>query len=398
MLIVDAHEDLAWNMLTFGRDYTRPAAETRRREQGTQVPFYNGDTLLGWPDYQRGQVAVVFSTLFVAPVSAREGIWDTQVYASADEAYRLYRAQLEAYRRLVDDAPDKFRLILSRPDLEAVLPLWEANPEPFAISEEQAAEQQETLLSRNGRSPAPESEDPDQAPKGNPVGLVMLMEGAEGVREPAELEEWWQWGVRIIGPAWRGNRYTGGTHQPGPLTSQGFALLEAMGNLGFNLDLSHMDEKAALQALDAYAGRVMASHANCAALLKGAETNRHFTDRVIAGLLERDGVIGVVPYNVFLKAGWKKGDPRGAVSLQDLVAHIDYICQMAGDARHAAIGSDFDGGFGLQATPPELDTIADLHKLAPLLHEKGYSEEDVAAILGGNWLDLLKESLPDAGR
>jgi len=59
MLIVDAHEDLAWNMLTFGRDYTLPVAKTRQCEQGSETPKRNGDTLLGWPEYQRGQVGII---------------------------------------------------------------------------------------------------------------------------------------------------------------------------------------------------------------------------------------------------------------------------------------------------------------------------------------------------
>ena len=54
MLIVDAHQDLAWNMLSFGRDYTRPVAETRRIEAGGLAPQVNGDALLGWPEYQKG--------------------------------------------------------------------------------------------------------------------------------------------------------------------------------------------------------------------------------------------------------------------------------------------------------------------------------------------------------
>ena len=70
-ILIDSHEDLAYNMLTFGRDYRRAAAETRQREAGTQAPLHNGDTLLGWPDYQRGRVAVIFATLFAAPPAAR---------------------------------------------------------------------------------------------------------------------------------------------------------------------------------------------------------------------------------------------------------------------------------------------------------------------------------------
>jgi membrane dipeptidase len=169
-----------------------------------------------------------------------------------------------------------------------------------------------------------------------------------------------------------------------------------MAAFGFTLDISHMDEKAALQALDAYPGEVIASHANALALLKGADTNRHLSERVVRSLIERGGIIGVVPYNSFLATGWRQGDRREAVPLDRVVAQIDYICQIAGDARHAGIGSDFDGGFGLQSAPDGIDTIADLQKLVPLLSRRGYSESDVAAILGENWLALLRRALPES--
>ena len=124
MLIVDAHEDLAYNILSFGRDYTQSAADTRAREAGTDVPMHNGDTLLGWPDFQRGQVAVVFSTLFVTPARGKLGAWETQSYEDANQAHSLYNAQLDVYHRLTDEHPDKFRLIHTRRDLEAVLRSW----------------------------------------------------------------------------------------------------------------------------------------------------------------------------------------------------------------------------------------------------------------------------------
>jgi membrane dipeptidase len=62
---------------------------------------------------------------------------------------------------------------------------------------------------------------------------------------------------------------------------------------------------------------------------------------------------------------------------------------------HVGIGSDFDGGFGLQSVPAEIDSIADLRKLIPLLSQKGYTEADISAILGGNWLVYLQNTLPE---
>jgi len=360
-LLVDAHCDLAWNMLCFGRDYTLSATETRAREKGSRAVEVNEDTLIGWPDYQRGQTAIIFSTLFAAPIRNKERNWDKIYYASADEAHELYSQQLHVYHDLTDSKPDYFRLIQDRKGLEEHLEAW-ADP---------------------GR-------------ESRPVGLVVLMEGADGIRQIDELAEWHDLGLRLIGLSWAGTRYAGGTKDPGPLTEDGQRLLKAMADFGFVLDLSHMDERAALEALDLYDGPIAASHVNCLALLPGFPTNRHFSDAVLRKVIERGGVIGNVPVNSFLKSGWarKKGSQRDEVPLDAFVAHLDHVCQLAGDSLHSGIGSDFDGGFGLQSVPAEIDTVADLQKVVPLLQKRGYSAADAENILGLNWLRLLRSSLP----
>lgn len=361
-IIVDAHQDLAWNTQTFGRNYTRAASETRAIEANSPTIQHNGETLLGWPEYQRGRVAVIFSTLFASPARRRMGDWERVFYPDTDfsAARKLYWTQLETYHRLADDHPDKFTLLASRADLERTLDHWRSQPD------------------------------------NHPVGLLPLMEGADAIRHPSELAAWWDFGLRVIGLAWTGTRYCGGTREPGPLTDEGRALLKAMADFPFLLDLSHMDEPAALESLDYYAGPVIATHGNCLALLPGVDTNRQFSDRVIRGVIQRGGVVGVVPFNVFLKVGWSltHNSRREEISLSVLADHIDHICQLAGNVNHAGIGSDFDGGFGLQSVPHEIDTIADLHKLSDFLMPRGYSDADMEAILGGNWIRCLRESLP----
>ena len=359
-LIIDAHQDLAWNMLTFGRDYRRTVNETRELEKDSIAVKKVSQNLLGWDAYQSGKVALICATLFACPIRWKEGDWDVMSYTNTDEARRLYMQQLEAYRGLWEAAPDQFSPVTTKSEMHGVLAPWQ--------------------------------EAPDEE---HPVGMVLLMEGAECLRQMDELQEWWQAGVRLIGPAWGGTRFCGGTKEPGPLTKEGYALLDGMAELGFILDLSHMDHQAAHQALDHYDGPLLATHANANALLKGADTNRHLPDSVIEGILERQGMIGVVFYNVFLQAGWKRGDPRELVPLSKVVEQIDYICQMAGDARHVGIGSDLDGGFGLDTVPDGFNNLADLHDLAPMLKEKGYTDEDITAIFGANWLRMLESSLPD---
>jgi membrane dipeptidase len=362
-LLVDAHQDLAWNMLTFGRDYTHPVEETRRLEKGKAVVEYNGDTLLSWHEYQRGRVALIFATLFAAPLRARTDEWDTQFYADADQAHRIYSGHLDVYARMFDQHSDKFRPVRTTRELGAIIDAWD--------------------------HPAAEGQ-------GYPVGIVHLMEGADGIRHIEDLEEWWDRGVRIIGPAWMATRYCGGTREPGPLTDEGHALLEAMSDFGFTLDLSHMAWESARQALDLYEGPIIASHSNALRLVKGSESNRHLTDDIIERIIEREGVIGIVPFNRFLVHGWKNSDPRSAVPLELVAAQIDYVCQMAGNARHVGFGTDFDGGFGLQHVPPEIDTIVDLHKLVPLLEARGYTDDNIAAIFGGNWINHLRKNLPNS--
>jgi membrane dipeptidase len=360
-LIVDSHCDLAWNILNYGRDYTRAAADTRALEAGSPARQHNGDTLLGWPDYQRGHVAIVFSTLFAAPVRSKEGEWDKLSYATPKQAHKLYMDQMHAYMELADAKPNYFRRITDRGDLRSHLAEWR---------------------------------DPER--KQRPVGLVTLMEGADAIGSSDELDEWYDLGLRMIGLAWTGTRYAGGTRAPGPLTEDGRRLLRAMQDFNFTLDLSHMDEQAALEALDLYEGPIMASHVNCLALLPNFPTNRHFSDRALRGIIQRGGVIGNVPLNSFLKSGWsaKQGSRREEVLLDALAAHIDHVCQLAGDSLHAGIGSDFDGGFGVQSVPPEIDTVADLQKLAPLLRSRGYTESDAENVLGLNWIRFLEKNLP----
>jgi membrane dipeptidase len=360
--MIDAHEDLAWNMASFGRDYTRTVAEARVAERGTLAQQFNGDTLLGWDAYQQGRVGLVFATLFAAPMRRSEGDWDTQCYQDDAQAEELYRHQLGLYHQLVEAHPDKFRLVLNRADLEETLAAWNDAGE-------------------DGKTQPP-------------VGLVILMENAEGVRSAAQLPEWVEGGVRLIGPAWAGTRYCGGTREPGPLTPAGYELLDGMADLGLILDLSHMDEQAALQSLDYFPRKIVATHANAKALLPELESNRFLSDEVIEGLVERDGVIGVVPFNLFLDQHWAKGMRKELVSIQAVVEQIDYICQLAGDARHVGFGTDFDGGFGVQSVPEEIETIADLHKLGPLLAEKGYGQDDIIAIFGENWQRVLQSALP----
>jgi membrane dipeptidase len=165
-----------------------------------------------------------------------------------------------------------------------------------------------------------------------------------------------------------------------------------MERTGLILDTSHLAEKSFWQALELFSGPVIASHSNCRVF---KPTDRHLSDDMIRALAERDAVIGVVPVNTFLTSEWRR-DNRFSVGLEQVVHHIDHICQLTGSAGYVGIGSDVDGGFGRDETPRELDTIADLAKLADALRGAGYPEEAVIGIMGGNWRRFLEKALPSS--
>ena len=349
MFIVDAHLDLAYNAIVKGRDPRLGVARIRAQEQ----PPGKDIATVGLPEMRQAGVGLVFATIFVSPASTpfeREPI--EQSYTTPQEAYKLATEQLDFYRRLVDE-DETLRLVTDTAGLDEVLKSHQDGAAPL-------------------------------------LGFVLLMEGADCIREPAETEWWYERGVRLIGPAWDDTRYCAGAWRDSKqgLSKDGYALLEVMAGLGMILDLTHMSEVATFQSLDAYAGPVVATHANARAILP---TERQLSDRQIRLIGERDGMVGAVLANFFLLPGYVRGR-KESVPVSQVAAHIDHVCQVFGDARHAGLGTDLDGGFGQRDIPDPLDSIADLPMIATALREKGYTEADVAGIMGENWLELLRRT------
>jgi membrane dipeptidase len=165
-----------------------------------------------------------------------------------------------------------------------------------------------------------------------------------------------------------------------------------MEKLNIILDATHLCDESFWEALDHFHGHVWASHNNCRILVPH---NRQFSDEQVNTLIERGAVIGAAFDAWMLVPGWERGKSMPAetgVSLKHVVDHIDHICQLAGNALHAAIGTDLDGGFGKEQCPKELETIADLQKIPTLLKEKGYSKEDIENVMYKNWIRFLEKA------
>ncbi len=344
-LIVDGHEDLATNAIALKRDLLKPISEIRAEPD---LNPKEGIPTVSFPELRKGNVRIIFATLWAAPCGTQD-ISPGPCYSTPEEAHMQGMEQLNYYKQLADRGVVK--IIKNKSDLQSV-----------------------------------ENSD-------NQIGLVILMEGADPVRTPSEVSEWFNAGVRIIGPAWGQTRYSGGTKAPGPLSEIGKELVAEMEKAGMILDISHMAEQSFYDALDSFHGTLIASHSNSRVYTM---TDRHLTDEMIKAIVLRDGVIGTVLYNKFLDPDWEiRGKVKSEVTFETVVKHIKRVCDIAGDRLHSGIGSDLDGGFGRESTPEEIDTVADIQKIDAELAKASFTEEDIENIKGGNWLRLLKRGLPD---
>jgi len=335
--IVDSHLDLADNAVLVGRDLTITAVETRALEKRKAK-----QAMVSLPDLERGGVAVVCATITAGLMSSDKGP------RKPEQAEAQALGQIDLYEGWQSDG--RVRLIKSAADLDHHLELWQRDRKP---------------------------------------GLVILMEGAEPIIEAGDLPKWWNRGVRMIGLTWDDTKYgtgVGGGNEEikrGGLTLDGFALLDGMGELGFIWDIAHLAEDGVWEGLEAGVARVCASHANARAF---SPTDRHLSDDVIRAISERGGMIGIVLSSNFLDPG-AKGRPE-PVTLAQVRRHAEHMAGIGGWGI-VGIGSDLDGGFGLEESPVELESIADLRKIGDVMPPEARD-----GVLGGNWLRFLRASLP----
>jgi membrane dipeptidase len=210
------------------------------------------------------------------------------------------------------------------------------------------------------------------------LGVLLNIEGAEALHgEVALLRVFYRLGVRMMQLVWdHRNEAADGSLEAGSrggLTRFGRDLVGEMNRLGMVIDLSHLTPAGFYDVLEYSSHPVVFSHGNCAALFPH---RRNLTDDQIRALAAKGGVFGISAVSSFMG--------EGAVSFQTMADHIDHAVQLVGFA-HVGLGSDFDG-----CTPPaDLPDVAHLPVLTAELMERGYGTEDLAMILGGNYLRVF---------
>ena len=234
------------------------------------------------------------------------------------------------------------------------------------------------------------------------VAGILTLEGAEPLgREPELARLFARLGVRSIGLTWnRANDFADGTTEDrgAGITPAGRRLLGEMAEAGIALDLSHLTERGAHDALEHATGPVFASHSNAAAVY---DTPRNVSDDVLRGIAERDGVCGLNLLPVLIGPA-----PVG----EQAAAHRDHIAAVAGETV-PAIGGDFvaflphgpsephhlqppegfDATLAKAPEPPRETAYADVRAAVAA----GSGDAAADALLGGNGLAFLHRALPD---
>ncbi len=359
-MIIDAHLDMALNAIEYNRDYRRSITEIRAWEQGMTDKIDRSKGVVSLPELRKAGIGLIVATQ-LARYNEEDRSLPGLGWNSPQQAWAMTQAQRTWYETMEDDDSAGFsqmRQVRDRAGLEAHLALWL----DASIPNEQ-----------------------------KPVGYILTLEGADSLVRLSYLEKAYAYGLRALGPAHYGpGRYAPGTGMTGPLTPMGQDLVREMDQLGMILDVTHLTDEGFDMALEMFKGPVWASHHNCRALVPH---QRQLTDDQIRRLVERGAVIGGCFDAWMMKPGLsqRKSNPADfGVQIETIVDHYDHICQLVGNANHIAIGSDLDGTFGLEQSPADLNTIADLARLPDLLAKRGYSTTEIEGVMYGNWLRLLR--------
>lgn len=214
--------------------------------------------------------------------------------------------------------------------------------------------------------------------------------------DPANVAIFEQLGVKIMQLTYnqRNRCGTGCTaEEDAGLTAFGADVIAAIEDNGLILDLSHVGPVTAKQALEGATQPTIFSHSNPHAV---HEHPRNITDDLILGAVETGGAVGVNAYPAFVAEN---------PTIDDLIDHIEYLADLVG-SDHVTLGLDFIDNLPEEElavlvddpaypdppyTYPEgVESAADIPNLTPRLLERGFGEDEVRGIMGGNLLDLYR--------
>ena len=209
------------------------------------------------------------------------------------------------------------------------------------------------------------------------LGVLMNVEGAEPLHgDIGVLGALYRLGVRILQPVWnhRNAAADGVGDGEGGLSNFGRSLIREMNRLGMAVDLSHITRAGFFEVLELSEDPVLFTHGNCRDIY---DHQRNLRDDQIKALAQHGGVFGIS-----IVAGFMAEETCDVTTVAD---HLDHVVQLVGP-DHVAYGSDWDGTRGV---PAGLEDVSKLPNLTAELMSRGYADDDLVKIVGGNYLRVF---------
>jgi membrane dipeptidase len=244
------------------------------------------------------------------------------------------------------------------------------------------------------------------------IAVLISIEGGRAIADDlACLRALHNFGVRSITLAWYKSTNWCDSHNDGRhgrLTPFGRDVVREMNRLGMLVDISHVSDATFWDVLEVSNKPVFASHSCCRSL---CEHTRNMTDEMVTALGAKGGVMNVTFVSGFVAGppgssfkspvippreelrdpfdyiAWPCPDP--GPPFETLMAQFNHAIELAGP-DHVGIGSDYDG---MTQTPVGVEDISKLPRVTEGLLASGHSEADVRKVLGGNNLQLFRETL-----
>jgi len=356
-LVIDGHNDMPWEIRK------QASSSFDKMDISQSQPTLQTDI----PRLRKGGVGAQFWSVWV-PVD----------FGYRGEALSTTLEQIELVKQMIARYPDTFELALSTDDIERI--------------------------HRQGK-----------------IASMIGVEGGHSIEESLQvLEKLYDLGARYMTLthtdtlSWADSGTDEAKHKG--LTPFGEEVVRTMNRLGMLVDISHVSPETMHDTLDVTGAPVIFSHSSARAL---SDHPRNVPDDVLKRLREQDGVVMVNFFSGFIVADavktaleglekqrdlkkqfddpdrveqemnkWKARHPYPRGTIHDLLNHIDHIAKVAG-VEHVGLGSDYDG---ISVLPKQLDDVSSYPYITQGLLDRGYTEEQIQAILGGNLMRVFRST------
>nr|WP_253201558.1 membrane dipeptidase [Sphingomonas quercus] len=250
---------------------------------------------------------------------------------------------------------------------------------------------------------ASHASDIDEAKKQGRIAVIQGLQDSDHFRRPADVKAFYEIGQRCSQLTYNSQNLLGSgstDRVDGGLSDFGVSIVKAMNEVGMLVDVSHCGDRTTLDAIAASTVPIAITHSNCRALNNHPRTK---TDEAIKALGAKGGVMGITGVRMFVSA-------KEPTTIADLVDHIDHVARLIG-VDHVGIGTDADL-YGYDKMQPDqyaalkagykdsygfrdkidIEAFSGPMKMYNLVEElvrRNYSDDNIRAVLGGNFRRLL---------